>query len=94
MTRAQSAGRIDRLEFDNNRTTGSNDSRNSHRSLLDDDVSFMNEVAEGVIERDRIRMKKEATRTLSFVCAVLIWYMTSFHVEMSSSSITVFAQDR
>jgi hypothetical protein len=48
-------------------------SQNSHRSFLDDDVDFMNEVAEEVVERDRKRMRREVIRWLSFVCAVLSW---------------------
>ena len=61
---------IHSLDFDANRTVRSQD---SHRSLLDDDVDLMNEVAEGIIERDRRRMRREATRVVSFVCAILSW---------------------
>jgi len=65
--------RITTLDFDANRTVRSNRSVEGHRSLLDDDVSLMSEVAEGIIERDRRRMRKEVTRVTSFVCAVLSW---------------------
>ena len=58
------------LDFDANRTVRSQD---SHRSLLDDDVDFMGEVAEGIIQRDRQRMRNEFIRVLSFICAVLSW---------------------
>ncbi len=67
-------GHIGRLDFDANRgTVRSNASRDTGRSLLDDDVDFMSEVAEGILERDRQRMRREVIRTLSFVCAVLSW---------------------
>jgi hypothetical protein len=48
-------------------------SQESHRSFLDDDVDFMSEVAEAVLERNRKRMQREVIRWLSFVCAVLSW---------------------
>lgn len=65
-----SPARIRRLEFDSNRTVRS---RDSQRSLLDDDVDFMGEVAEGIIQRDRQRMRNEVIRVVSFVCAILSW---------------------
>lgn len=65
---------IDRLDFDANRDTiRSNSSREAGRSLLDDDVDFMGEVAQGIVERDRQRMRREVIRSLSFVCAVSSW---------------------
>jgi hypothetical protein len=48
-------------------------SQNSQRSLLDDDVDFMAEVASGIIDRDRRKMRRECMRVTSFVCAVLSW---------------------
>jgi hypothetical protein len=63
--------RIDALAFDANRLSHHSD--NSHRSLLDDDVSFMNELAEEILERDRARMRIEVIRIVSFICAVLSW---------------------
>lgn len=59
---------IDAREFDSNHTQTSRD-----RNLLDDDVSFMNEVAQGIIDRDRRRMRREFTRTVSFIVAVMCW---------------------
>jgi hypothetical protein len=48
-------------------------SQESHRSLLDDDVDLMSEVAEEILERDRLRIQRVVQRWLSFVCAVLCW---------------------
>lgn len=63
---------IDRLDFDANRGIGRSDSlRRTGPSLLDEDVDFMAEVAEGILERDRQSMRREVTRTVSLVCAVL-----------------------
>jgi hypothetical protein len=66
----ESPARIRTLEFDSNRTVRS---RDSQRSLLDDDVDFMGEVADGIIKRDRQRMRNEVIRVVSFVCAILSW---------------------
>ena len=66
---------IDSLDFDANRgIRRSNWSRHGRQSLLDDDVDFMGEVAQGILERDRQKMRREVIRTLSFVCAILSWY--------------------
>ncbi|KPI38257.1 putative transporter mch1 [Cyphellophora attinorum] len=62
------AGNIRSLDFDANHSVRS---RESQRSLLDDDVDFMDEVATGIIERDRKRMRTEVLRIVSFTCAVL-----------------------
>ena len=37
--------------------------------------SFFEQVAEGIQERDRARMKQEVVRYGSFVCAILSWYV-------------------
>lgn len=64
---------IDTREYSAHSTVRSHMSQESHGSLLDDDVDLMSEVAEGIIERDRRRMRREVLRWLSFVCAVLCW---------------------
>lgn len=67
------AGRNDNirtLDFDANRTIRS---RDSQRSLLADDVDFMGEVADAIIQRDRQKMRNEVLRVTSFICAVLSW---------------------
>ncbi|SLM40224.1 Major facilitator superfamily domain, general substrate transporter [Lasallia pustulata] len=66
-------GRIDKLDFDSNRKTApSNDgSEHSGPHLLDDDESLLSDVVDGIIERDRRRMKQAVTRYLSFACAIL-----------------------
>ncbi|RMZ85662.1 hypothetical protein DV737_g652, partial [Chaetothyriales sp. CBS 132003] len=60
--------RIDSLDFDANATVRS---ARSHRSLLDDDVDLMDELAQSIIERDRRRMQREVLRSVSFICALL-----------------------
>lgn len=65
---------IGRLDFDANRgTVRSKASRDTGRSLLDEDVDFLEEVADAILDRDRQQMRREVIRTLSFVCAVLSW---------------------
>lgn len=61
------------LDFDANRTIRSVDSQ---RNLLDDDVDFMDEVAKEILERDRRRIRLEVVRTISFICAVLSWWVS------------------
>lgn len=71
MSRSPPSGaQIRTLDFDANQTVRS---RDSQRSLLDDDVDFMAEVADGIIQRDRERMRREVLRVTSFICAVLSW---------------------
>lgn len=94
---------IDRLDFDTNRgTVRSNRSRasgrsggqRSERSLLDDDVDFMDEVAYGILDRDRKRMRREVIRTVSLVCAVLSWYGSSFHLGQAGHCPSRLTQTR
>ncbi|KIV87399.1 hypothetical protein PV11_02948 [Exophiala sideris] len=63
--------RITTLDFDANRRPRPH-SRGSHPSIGDDDFDFMGQVAEEIIERDRLRMRREVMRVLSFVSAVLM----------------------
>lgn len=61
---------IDVREFTPSRQ---HDQHGQSRHLLSDDVSFMNEVAQEIVERDRRMMRRQVTRIASFVCAVLNW---------------------
>lgn len=70
---AESGPHIDRLDFDANRGSTRSTSTRGGRSLLDDDVDLMEEVAGGILELDRQRMRRQLIRTVSFVCAVLSW---------------------
>ena len=65
--------RITSLDFDSNRRRRRR-SHGSRPSFGNDDFDFMAQVAESIIERDRIRMRREVIRVLSFGCAVLSWY--------------------
>ncbi|KIY04165.1 uncharacterized protein Z520_00857 [Fonsecaea multimorphosa CBS 102226] len=62
--------RIAALDFDANRKRGRRSSGSRSR-IDDDDFDFMGQVAQEIIERDRIAMRREVIRILSFVCAVL-----------------------
>lgn len=35
--------------------------------------SFFEQVADGIAERHRVRMKREVVRYVSFICAILSW---------------------
>lgn len=74
---------IDAREFDPRQNQISRD-----RGLLDDDVSFMNEVAQGIIDRDRRRMRREFTRTVSFMVAVMCWYVAIMKVARQEANLT------
>ncbi|RMZ77673.1 hypothetical protein DV738_g4280, partial [Chaetothyriales sp. CBS 135597] len=65
---APSDARIEALDFDANRTVRST---RSNRSLLDDDVDLIDELAQSIVDRDRLRMQRQVLRSVSFVCAVL-----------------------
>ena len=68
---SEAQAHIDAREFDLDRSVHSHMSQNHDRSLLDDDVDFIGEVARGIIDRDRLRMKRQVTKIASFVVAVL-----------------------
>ncbi|RMD45086.1 hypothetical protein DV735_g174, partial [Chaetothyriales sp. CBS 134920] len=65
---APTDARVEALDFDANRTVRST---RSNRSLLDDDVDLIDELAQSIVERDRRRVQRQVLRSLSFVCAVL-----------------------
>jgi hypothetical protein len=79
-SRSSSHGRsdhIDKLDFDSHRKPAStyDESRaSSPHGLLRDDESLLSNVVEGIIERDRRKMKREVVKYLSFACAILSWY--------------------
>ena len=69
-------GGIDKLDFDENRKpasthAGSDDS--GPEGLLRDDESLLSNVVDGVIERDRRKMRRAIIRYVSFVWAILNW---------------------
>ena len=70
-------GHIDKLDFDENRKKPSSTHDGSDQSeptgLLRDDDSLLSDVVEGVIERDRRRMKRLVAKYLSFASAILSW---------------------
>ena len=72
-----SGGGIDKLDFDSNRKTNSalHDSLHSSASepsgLLRDDGSFFSDIVDGVIERDRRKMRRQVIKYASFVSAIL-----------------------
>ena len=73
----RSSRKIDKLDFDTNRPSHSstheaqraNSAHGSH--LLRDDGSFFSEVVEGVIERDRRKMRQKVIKYFSFASAIL-----------------------
>lgn len=64
---------IDAREYSASSIVRSHMPQEGHRSLLDDDVDLMSEIAEAILEGDRMRMRREVVRWLSFICAVLSW---------------------
>lgn len=74
-------GRIDKLDFDSHRkpaSTYDGSGASSPQGLLRDDESLLSNVVDGIIERDRWKMKREVVKYLSFACAILSWYCLSF----------------
>lgn len=71
------SGAIDKLDFDENRKKPSSTHHGPEASgsggLLRDDDSLLSDIVDGVIERDRRKMKRAVTRYSSFACAILSW---------------------
>ncbi len=69
-------GGIDKLDFDKHRkpTSSNAESEDSGpEGLLRDDESLLSNVVDGVIERDRQKMRRAVTKYVSFACAILNW---------------------
>ena len=72
-------GGIDKLDFDSHshrqaRSTNNDSGMSSPHELLRDDESLLSIVVDGVIERDRRKMKRAVIKYLSFASAMLSWY--------------------
>lgn len=87
-----SAG-IDKLSFDENRIPRSSTSdhgsepRRGSYGLLRDDVSLLSIVVEGVIERDRQRLRRRIIRYTSFASAVISWFVCFFVYPLDNKAI-------
>lgn len=57
---------------------GSRRSRRSSRSGLGatSDDGLLSDVVDGIVERDRRKMHKEVIRVISFVWAIITWYVS------------------
>lgn len=70
---SRSANGIDKLDFDDNRRPPSTTEGSEAGGLLGDDESFLSDVVEGVIERDRRKLRRQLTKYLSYASAILSW---------------------
>lgn len=68
-----STNRIYKLDFDENRRPPSTADGSDPGGLLRDDESLLSNVIDGVIERDRRKMRRQMAKSLSFVSAILSW---------------------
>lgn len=71
---------IDKLSFDEHRIPRRSSDHDSERrrgshGLLRDDVSLLGIVVQGVIERDRQRLRRRIIRYTSFAAAVVSWFV-------------------
>lgn len=64
---------IGKLDFDAHRQPTNDSDSSSPSGLLDDSSSFISNVAQGVVRRDRRTMQLAVVRYLSFACAMLSW---------------------
>lgn len=67
---------IDRLDFDHHRKPPSSNAGSEHSApggLLADDESFLSNILDGVIERDRRKLRQNIVKYASFACAILCW---------------------
>ncbi|KAL8853274.1 MAG: hypothetical protein Q9221_001885 [Calogaya cf. arnoldii] len=68
---SRSANGIDKLDFDVNRHPPSTTDGSEPGGVLRDDESFLSIVVDGVIERDRRKLRRQAVKYLSFASAIL-----------------------
>ncbi|KAL8693718.1 MAG: hypothetical protein Q9218_001519 [Villophora microphyllina] len=68
---SRSPNGIDKLDFDDNRRPPSTTDGSDAGGLLRDDESLLSNIVDGVIERDRRKMRRQLTKYLSFVSAIL-----------------------
>lgn len=68
--KSPTVGGIDRLDFDTNRHV---ENGSLHHVLSNEEEGLIDDVVDGVIERDRARMKRAVTRYLSFGIAIINW---------------------
>ncbi|KAL8780341.1 MAG: hypothetical protein Q9194_000970 [Teloschistes cf. exilis] len=75
-----SSNRIDKLDFDDNRRPPSTTDGSDPGGLLRDDESLLSNVIEGVIERDRRKMRRQLAKSLSFVkpCSLCAGSITAY----------------
>ena len=66
---------IDRLDFDHHRKRSSNagSEQSGPGGLLADNESLLSNVLDGVIERDRRKLRRNIVKGASFACALLCW---------------------
>ena len=84
-------GQIDKRDFDTNRPLlGGDSSRREARGLSDlGDEGLIDEVVDGIVERDRRKMQRKVARYFSFFCAILSWSVYPPHQE----TISLIAQN-
>ena len=73
-------GQIDKLDFDKNRkapSTNGGSGASSPHGLLRDDESLLSNVVDGIIGRDRRKMRRQVTKYLSFASAIISWSVSS-----------------
>ncbi|KAL8682223.1 MAG: hypothetical protein Q9186_001682 [Xanthomendoza sp. 1 TL-2023] len=68
---SRSANGIDKLDFDDNRQPPSTTDGSDAGGLLGDDESLLSNIVDGVIERDRRKLRRQIVKYLSFVSAIL-----------------------
>jgi len=58
--------------------------------------SFFEQVAEGIYNEDRAKMRREVLRYISFIWAIVVWYATMFHesewTPTDTETVSVLAQ--
>lgn len=75
-SRSAQCGGIDKLDFEEHRKPASTDGDSDLASpdgLLRDDESLLSNVVDGVIERDRRKLRRTVVKYSSFACAIVSW---------------------
>ncbi|KAI4119423.1 MAG: hypothetical protein LQ345_000669 [Seirophora villosa] len=89
-SRSSSANAIDKRDFDDNRRPPPTTDASDTAGPLADNESLLSDVVEGIIERDRRRMRRYITKYLSLVSAILSWlHYTQVQVNAVSTAADV-----
>ncbi|KAL8792131.1 MAG: hypothetical protein Q9195_005306 [Heterodermia aff. obscurata] len=90
-------GHIDKLDFDENRrkkpsSTHHGSDQSGPSGLLRDDDSLLSDIVDGVIERDRRKLKRLIAKSWSFASAILSWWTRLHYSQFQVNAVSITAE--